>query len=282
MGRTGSEGDDNRISCQDEAHFYVQEDCICFGVFDGHGPDGHIVAALCARELSSCLIDDQSFYFSQNNIEQAVKGGMESLQRRIDELPPHRADIDTSGATATIGYVSKSGIWIANVGDTRAIGARFDPVSKGFSVVQLSDEHILTIESEANRIIQQGGRVSPILIDGRPIGPPRCWFGYSDSDLPGLMVSRCLGDRIARSIGVNAECSLYHADKLAFLVVASDGLWEVMDSEQVVGFVAGYYMRPIPGLAVSEMLCLEAKKRWTQLEGKVADDVSAIVITFTV
>lgn len=282
LGRSGSELPENRHLCQDEAHFFMDSDeYVGFGVFDGHGPDGHSVAAFCARELQSCLVDEQSYHLSNGDVKSAVQGGIQSLQRRLDELPPNKADIELSGCTATIGLVdANKNVWLANVGDSRAIGARLDETHKNFTLVQLSDEHILSIPSEAQRIEQSGGKVYPINVDGRDIGPPRCWFNEEDADLPGLMVSRTLGDRIARRIGVGADSSFFSACGLAFVVVASDGLWEVMKSEDVVGFVAGYFVKPVPGIAVSEMLCLEAKKRWLALEDSVNDDISVVVVLF--
>ena len=162
------------------------------------------------------------------------------------------------------------------------MGAKKDPETNKFAVVQMSDEHIFTVKHEADRIVSSGGRVGPIVIDGRPIGPPRCWYGFEDSDAPGLMVSRSLGDSCARRIGVTAEPCIYQAENLAFLIVASDGLWEFMTNEEAIGFVAGAISKRslTGGMAISEMLCLEAKRRWFSLEGKVGDDISALVVTF--
>lgn len=277
LGRTGSAA--NRGLCQDESIFDVGEDTVVFGVFDGHGPEGHVVAAVCAKELASCLRDEQSFYLSQNNMEEVVKGGVASLQRRLDELPPHRADIEYSGSTCTIGYAKAGGeVWMANVGDSRAVGAKREPGNK-FSLVKLSDEHILSIPAEAERITNCGGVVRPIIIEDRPIGPLRCWH-HNDADLPGLMVSRALGDRCGRSIGLNAEPSYFHVSNLSFVIAASDGLWEVMSSEDAIGFVATTLIKPIPNMELSEILCLEAKRRWIALEKRIGDDISAVVIMF--
>jgi len=282
IGRTGSAPIGiSRALCQDEAHFDIKPDSVVFGVFDGHGPDGHLIAALCAKELESCVRDDQSFYFSQNDISEAVKGGIASLQRRLDEIPQNRADVEYSGATATIGYATKGGkVWLANVGDSRAIGARKEEGTNKYAVVQLSDEHIFSVPSEVDRIVNAGGKVSPVIIDGRPIGAPRCWFNYDEADAPGLMVSRTLGDSVARRIGVSSECSLYQAENLAFVILASDGLWEVMTNEDAIGFVAASILKHIPNMAISEMLCLEAKRRWFSLEGKCGDDICALILVF--
>ena len=65
-------------------------------------------------------------------------------------------------------------------------------------------------------------------------GPARVWL--SDMDIPGLAMSRSIGDTVAHSAGVISEperiqYALHAADKM--IIVASDGLWEFMTSQQV-------------------------------------------------
>lgn len=57
-----------------------------------------------------------------------------------------------------------------------------------------------------------------------------------DQDLPGLAMSRSLGDRVAHSVGVSSvpevkEFYLSRDDK--FIVIASDGVWEFLSNEDV-------------------------------------------------
>jgi len=62
--------------------------------------------------------------------------------------------------------------------------------------------------------------------------------------MPGLAMSRSLGDRIAHSVGVSS-----HPEVLSFLltpfdkfiVIGSDGLWEFLSNEQVAEIVVPYY-----------------------------------------
>ncbi|KAH9257365.1 hypothetical protein BASA81_004522 [Batrachochytrium salamandrivorans] len=253
---------------------------LCFGCFDGHGVDGHVIAAACAAQLSSCVLDDQQYYLNQQDFPSAVRGGMESLVRRLQEISPNRADIEYSGATAVIGLVDPSTctVHLANVGDTRAIGAK--RVDNKYALVQLSQEHILSVDEEVLRIEQSGGVVHPLLIDGEFVGPPRCFFNHELATLPGLMVSRTLGDTVARAIGVVAEPDVFCASNLSFLVLASDGLWEVMTNEEVVQFVGQRLGLATRETALSQLLCVEAHKRWLALENQVGDDVSCLVLVF--
>ena len=55
------------------------------------------------------------------------------------------------------------------------------------------------------RIVNAGGRVQPLKsqINGKFCGPNRVWL--AKEDVPGLAMSRSLGDYVAHSVGVIAE-----------------------------------------------------------------------------
>jgi serine/threonine protein phosphatase PrpC len=58
-----------------------------------------------------------------------------------------------------------------------------------------------------------------------------------NEDIPGLAMTRSFGDQIAASVGILAEpeineWKLTHEDK--FMVLASDGVWEFIESEEVI------------------------------------------------
>jgi serine/threonine protein phosphatase PrpC len=57
-----------------------------------------------------------------------------------------------------------------------------------------------------------------------------------NEELPGLAMSRSMGDKVAHSVGVTAEpevleFTLSLDDK--FMVIASDGVWEFLSNEDV-------------------------------------------------
>lgn len=66
------------------------------------------------------------------------------------------------------------------------------------------------------------------------LGPARVWL--PTEDIPGLAMSRSLGDTVAHTVGVSSVPEMHvveltPADRL--LVVASDGLWEFMSNQEV-------------------------------------------------
>ena len=75
-----------------------------------------------------------------------------------------------------------------------------------------------------------------LLIDenGTFIGPNRVW--PKDKNIPGLAISRSFGDKIGASVGIISEPEIIeyniNQDDL-FFILASDGLWEFMDNNEV-------------------------------------------------
>lgn len=109
-------------------------------------------------------------------------------------------DVTFSGSTATTCFISKNIIYTANSGDSRAIIGRLSKEGD-WKAVPLSNDHKPDIEEEAIRIIESGGRIQPyILEDGEMCGPERVWL--LEEDIPGLAMSRSIGDLVAASVGV--------------------------------------------------------------------------------
>jgi len=71
------------------------------------------------------------------------------------------------------------------------------------------------------------------------MGPARVW--HKDINVPGLAMSRSIGDLIAKNLGVISipivTTHNYRPDIDQFLVVGSDGLWDVMSNIEAVNFV---------------------------------------------
>ncbi len=110
-------------------------------------------------------------------------------------------------------------------------------------------------------------------------GPCRVWL--KGKQMPGLAMTRSIGDMIAAGIGVTAEPeiktykTLTAADKA--IVVASDGIWDRISNDEVAKFVMDpdFYMHRNPDGAAG-LLVKEAAKRWRSEQGMI-DDITIIV-----
>ena len=68
----------------------------------------------------------------------------------------------------------------------------------------MSRDHKPDIKDEKARILQNNGRVDPFREpNGDPIGPARVWL--KNENVPGLAMSRSIGDLVASSVGVSPE-----------------------------------------------------------------------------
>ena len=88
-----------------------------------------------------------------------------------------------------------------------------------------------------------GGRVDSFRDpDNNPIGPLRVWL--KNEDIPGLAMTRSFGDEVASRVGVNAEPEILELDMCPddrFIVLASDGVWEFLQNEDIAKIVMPYY-----------------------------------------
>mmetsp|Transcript_958 Transcript_958/g.592 ORF Transcript_958/g.592 Transcript_958/m.592 type:complete len:128 (-) Transcript_958:251-634(-) len=103
------------------------------------------------------------------------------------------------------------------------------------SAMELSNDHKPFMPGEKERIEKCGGEIMPK--DGTT-GPLRVW--KKDEDNPGLAVTRTLGDLMGHKIGISSEPDVEYwkiMNEDFFLVLASDGIWDVMNSAEVVGYI---------------------------------------------
>ena len=121
-----------------------------------------------------------------------------------------------------------------NIGDSRVTIGKLGPNGK-IVAEEFTHDHKPETPDEKKRIINAGGRVFAVEYDDGIDGPPRVWLGHMD--VPGLAMSRSLGDAVAHTAGVISEPEFFEreldpaTDRL--ILVATDGLWEFMDNDEV-------------------------------------------------
>ena len=94
-------------------------------------------------------------------------------------------------------------------------------------------------------------------------------------------MSRSFGDQIAHSVGVVVSPEMLEhpfsgEDKI--ILLASDGSWEFITSDECVSFVKDFYIKKDINGALN-FLYKEASKRWI-IEEEVIDDITLILIFF--
>ena len=71
-------------------------------------------------------------------------------------------------------------------------------------------------------------------------GPKRVWL--KNKQVPGLAMTRSIGDMSASSVGVTAEPEIFVFPNLSqndkFVVIASDGIWDRLSNQEVMMTIA--------------------------------------------
>lgn len=248
------------------------------GVCDGHGLYGHLCSDFISSNLPDYLNAEYKINTTKTPISSIIVKSFSSFNQEL--ITEKEIDSKFSGTTCVSVLIFQDKLICANLGDSRAVLGSFE---KGaYTTINLSRDHKPTETDECERIENHGGRISPYFEEETKefIGPKRIWL--KDSDIPGLAMTRSFGDQIAHCVGVIAEPEIkeyMYTGNERFVIIASDGVWEFIDSEESVHIVKDYYERDMDANGAVKALVQEAFKRWRR-EEDIVDDITAVVIFF--
>lgn len=179
--------------CQDSLFFIEKENSILTALFDGHGREGLKVVEFCNKFMQD--------YFKANiaQFKSNAKLAVETIIQECDnalKAPSSRIDYSISGTTAVVVYLDVTGIYVASVGDSRAILAtvpkpreevvqppktdKNNPYKRWIEPSRILDGLALTVDQKPNhqeeleRIQKAGGKVQQLTDDrGNKVGPYR-------------------------------------------------------------------------------------------------------------
>ena len=249
--------------------FLEEQEQFFLGVCDGHGTNGHLVSEYITKTLPQYLQD-----ISDESIINAFISTNNSLTNNS------KIDTSLSGSTCTSLIISLEKMICANLGDSRAVLAKYE--NGIYSAVNLSRDHKPNDPNEMKRVLSSGGRIKPFFDEElkKYLGPERVWL--KNSDIPGLAMTRSIGDKVAHSVGVISEPEIIKYDFVGnekFIILASDGIWEYIDSEECVNIIKDFYENEMDAIGALNSLVKEAFNRWKSMEDSI-DDITAIVIFF--
>jgi serine/threonine protein phosphatase PrpC len=227
-----------------------------FGVYDGHGPTGHGCSGFVKQRLPTLVSEkikqQDEFILTTDQIHASLR---EAYTQCNDELHDStHIDDSSSGTTAITIYIqgTMERITISNVGDSRAVLGTKNTVGGNKAVlraVPLSKDQTPHRTDEAQRCIQSGarilsfGQINPVSDDDSETeDPPRVWA--QDGKYPGTAFTRSIGDSVAERLGVYAVpemLSLRISPKELIIVLASDGIFDVMSNQQVIDMCYQHY-----------------------------------------
>ncbi|KAF8116811.1 hypothetical protein N665_0014s0073 [Sinapis alba] len=256
----GWKNDDGSLSCgycsfrgkrstmedfYDVKAFKMEGQTVCmFGIFDGHG--GSRAAEYLKKHLFSNLMTHPQFLTD-------TKLALSETYKQTDVafLESEKDTYRDDGSTASAAVLVGNHLYVANVGDSRTI------VSKAGKAIALSDDHKPNRSDERKRIESSGGVIM--------------WAGtWRVGGV--LAMSRAFGNRMLKQF-VIAEPEIQDLEidhEAEFLVLASDGLWDVVPNEDAVS------------LAQSEEEPVAAARKLTDtaFTRGSADNITCIVVKF--
>ncbi|CAM8916468.1 unnamed protein product [Rhodiola kirilowii] len=235
-----------------------------FGVYDGHG--GKVVAKFCAKYLHRIVLKHEAYsagdigtavqkaYFRMDEMMRGQRGWRELaiLGDKINKISgmlegmiwsPRSSDSNRQleewnveegphsdftgpncGCTANVAVIRNNQLVVANAGDSRCV------ISRKSQAYNLSRDHKPDLDAEKDRIVKAGGFVHAGRINGS------------------LNLARAIGDmKFKQNKYLPAERQIVTAnpdinivelcDDDDFIVLACDGIWDCMSSQQLVDFI---------------------------------------------
>ncbi|KAK7056795.1 Protein phosphatase 2C 2 [Paramarasmius palmivorus] len=226
-----------------------------FAVYDGHGGDrwlfgifesanshfifsGGTVAKFAGQNVHKRLKSEETY--QEKDYETALKKAFLGTDEDLLANPAHARD--PSGCTAVAALVTKDKIYVANAGDSRSV------LSVKGEAKPLSFDHKPTNETEKARITGAGGYVEYGRVNGN------------------LALSRAIGDFDFKKnysltpekqvITSNPDVTVHDiTEEDEFIVLACDGIWDCLTSQQVMDFVRLQVSEGKELKDIAEMMC---------------------------
>jgi serine/threonine protein phosphatase PrpC len=211
---------------------YCIHDNSFYAIFDGHGGGG------VSKYLKQHLYETVQKYIQHHG--DAPARALQSAFFDLEHYVTHNEQLRYQGSTAVVVWITANEIIAANVGDSRAV------LSRNGHAIPLTRDHKPNDERERDRILQMGETIT--------------WDRFSKVHrVKNLSLSRAIGDAYAKPV-VSATVDIKHfplhhtttgggasshtaADdngktttKDEFVILASDGLWDVFTSDDAVAF----------------------------------------------
>jgi len=223
-------------------------------VYDGHG--GHCASYYLRNHLHRAVLESKALR------ERKVDDALHDAFVETDKLLLERSEAEDwkAGSTAVVSLLIDDYLFVANTGDSELVLGRRRrrrkrvhsfaqaktltaeevahppwadarcPKSPGHDTVVLSSKHQLSDEGERKRVIELGG----VITGRRLFGDLAVSRGFGDRD---YKRPRAVADYITVEPAVKMVCL---GDQDEFLIMASDGLWDVVSHQEAVDLVSAY------------------------------------------
>jgi serine/threonine protein phosphatase PrpC len=256
-----------------------------YGVFDGHRGDQcaqylkeHFPQVLADKLQMVDLTDEVSIY-------DAIKAAF----LEIDALYREQEKSNPVGSTAVVSFILGDKLWVANAGDCRAV------TSSNKEVIQMSQDAISTEQPFKRSLGKRGmmGRyfwLDRITNQSKSSHKEPTKYDTLGAEVfskvvmkvrpkqPIIAPARTMGDDDMVGVPPLPKIKAIPLSNLDFLVLASDGLWDVMGSQEVVDVI-----KSLGGSSESASLQIKHAVEQVRKEAyhfQAYDNLTAMIIKF--
>ncbi len=269
----------------------LAKDFHLYGIFDGHGEDGHFVSNYISKFINKYYTEETNYLNIKENLlsskinnenkiflenyEQIIKKQQNDLDIKLNSKK--KFDISQSGSTCLLLFVTNETLICSNVGDSECYLFNCSKEDL-WTYESLSKIHKPSDELEKKRILENGGEVHPYYDEnGIYEGPDRIYV--KNKAYPGLSLSRTIGDLEGKKIGIISDPDITISkieETSKFIVMGSDGLWDVIRPYDVSRMVRSYFnKRDIDGAC--NALLKRAEQIWKK-NNEERDDITILII----
>ena len=244
-----------------------------YGIFDGHGDNGHLISNLVSTFLNKYFINKINYCIKHKNESKEVSGSDLSISkdevditneilseifseknnfikdtiRILDEKSNEsNFDLNFSGTTCVLLFVLENKIICTNIGDSSCYLFHCSNKER-WNYELISILHKPEDPNEQKRILENGGVIHPYYDEnGISEGPDRVYV--KGKTYPGLSLTRSIGDLVGERVGIISErdITIKNVDSTCkYLVLGSDGLWNMIKPYDVIRIVNLFLKRVI-------------------------------------
>ena len=232
-------------------HFFLE-------ISSGHGTSGHLISKYICNILPTKINN-----LTEENIKQSFLLTNKLLLNKTN------IDCSLSGASLSTIIITPEKIISANVGNCKGVLAIVE--NGQYSAVDLTKDHNINDINEMKRIMNNGGEIK----NGDKIYIKNC-------DIPGIDTTRSFGDKLGIGIGIwdypYIKCHYFKGNE-KFILLASDGIWKFIDSEESVKIIKTFYENGMDANGALNTLVREAIFRWKN-EKNYVEDITCILLFF--
>lgn len=255
-GMRKSNEDRSTIFLNGDNHDNTKQPIDMFCVYDGHG--GNHVSNILSNMFPKFFWDKRVIYpLKKPQVKKICEGVQKIL---IDNFSTKTKECgSTCLMVVKFKHNENDYLNILNIGDSRAI------ICSGTEAMQLTVDHKPLNPIEKQRIIEQGGKI---------------YYDGTDWRVDNLSLSRAFGDTSSKFTPPIPDLFIRKLSKNdKFMVLACDGLWDVLDNQTVVNFIL-HFCYDEKGVRINENLDIANKLATFAISQGSSDNITVIIVFF--